>query len=109
MNDYSKQDLLRLCAKTCPDSHQVIAAVARILHKLKISKEAEELYIASLLLDPLSPDGLRCYSLMLAEAGNWPLACKYISRVESHSLSYSAAKSEKGKRFKSFIIIFCCC
>jgi tetratricopeptide (TPR) repeat protein len=83
--------------KACPDSQQVLGVVARLLHKLRVSKQAEELYLGALLLDPLSADALRGYALMLAEAGNWQLACKYISRVESHSLSYSAAKTEKGK------------
>lgn len=76
---------------------------------MRVSKQAEELYLGALLLDPLSADALRGYALMLAEAGNWPLACKYISRVESHSLSYSAAKTEKGDHllFISFELISC--
>ena len=96
VGEYAYHKLIRECARNFANSTMVIGNAARYLHVIKISKSGEELYLAALLLDPLNPEALRGYALMLAEAGNFPLAFKYISRIQSSAVCYSIAKTEKG-------------
>merc|ERR1711991_256922 len=83
VKQYAGHALVRECATVCPNSSLVIGHAASYLARMQLPREAEELYVGSLLLNPITSDTLRGYALLLAEQGNLPTALRYISRVDS--------------------------
>ena len=55
--------------------------MAGYLHQLKLSRHAENFYIAALVLNPLQNAALRRYAHLLIENGDTHTAVKYLSRV----------------------------
>lgn len=94
MSDFRIVHVLIECAELCPESPLVLSLVGRIFHALRLHIQAEELYVGALLLNPMHPDGLRGYGILLAEKGNYNAASRYLSRVDESSTMYHMAKLE---------------
>jgi tetratricopeptide (TPR) repeat protein len=94
MSDFRIVHVLIECAELCPESALVLSLVGRIFHALRLHTQAEELYVGALLLNPMHPDGLRGYGILLAEKGNYNAASRYLSRVDESSTMYHMAKLE---------------
>ena len=93
---YNLQKLTRESTAQCPDSPAVIAQTAKLMARMRLSKESEELFLAALLLNPMSPDALRSYALFLCERGQHRVALRYLSRIDSHSPVHNPSLLEKG-------------
>lgn len=83
-------------AVTCKDSPTILSQVAMYFNRLKYIEQAEQLYIAALLIDPLHAEANRGYAHILIQKSNYQAANRYFVRVYSHSLCYSIVKAEQG-------------
>ncbi len=83
-------------AISCRDSPTILSQVAMYYNRLKYIEQAEQLYIAALLIDPLHAEANRGYAHILIQKSNYQAANRYFVRVYSHSLCYSIVKAEQG-------------
>jgi len=94
--EYENFDVMKGYATACPDSPAVLAQVALYYNRLKYIEQAEQLYIAALMLDPLHPEANRGYAHVLIQKSNFNAAHRYFVRVPESSISYSIVKTEMG-------------
>jgi tetratricopeptide (TPR) repeat protein len=83
-------------AVLCKDSPTILSQIAMYYNRLKYMEQAEQLYIAALLIDPLHAEANRGYAHVLIQKSNFQAANRYFVRVYSHSLCYSIVKAEQG-------------
>ena len=83
-------------AVACRDSPRVLNQVALYYNRLKYIEQAEQLYIAALMLDPLHTEANRGYAHVLIQKANYQAANRYFVRVRESSASYSIVKTEMG-------------
>jgi len=94
--EYENLDVMKGYATACPDSPAVLSQVALYYNRLKYIEQAEQLYIAALVLDPLHPEANRGYAHVLIQKSNFNAANRYFVRVPESSISYSIVKTEMG-------------
>ena len=58
-------------ANMCPENEVVLAQVAKLLHRICYTRQAEQIFIGALLLNPLGHFALRGYAHLLIEKGNY--------------------------------------
>ena len=83
-------------AISCRDSPVILSQVAMYYNRLKYIEQAEQLYIAALLLDPLNAEANRGYAHVLIQKANYNAANRYFVRVSEHSVAFSIVKTEQG-------------
>jgi tetratricopeptide (TPR) repeat protein len=83
-------------AITCKDSAPILSQVALYYNRLKYIEQAEQLYIAALLIDPLYAEANRGYAHLLVQKSNFIAANRYFVRVPETALCYSLVKTELG-------------
>ena len=83
-------------AIACKDSAPILSQVALYYNRLKYIEQAEQLYIAALLIDPLYPEANRGYAHLLVQKSNFIAANRYFVRVPETALCYSLVKTEQG-------------
>ena len=94
--EYENLDVMKGHAVTCRDSPTILSQVALYYNRLKYIEQAEQLYIAALLLDPLHSEANRGYAHVLIQKSNFNAANRYFVRVPESSISYSIVKTEMG-------------
>ena len=80
----------------CESSPTILSQVAMYYNRLKYIEQAEQMYMAALLIDPLHAEANRGYAHVLIQKSNFQAANRYFVRVSSHSLCYSIVKAEQG-------------
>jgi len=80
--------------KRAPENPEILAQVALYLHQIRYTKQAEELFIGALLLNPLYVPALRGYAHLLTEKGNLQYAHRYLCRISSEHIAYDVTRLE---------------
>ena len=80
--------------KRAPENPEILAQVALYLQQIKYVKQAEELFIGALMLNPLYVPALRGYAHLLSEKGNFQYAHRYLCRISSDHIAYDVTRLE---------------
>ena len=95
-DECEKLRVVKSLLASCIDAPVPFAYCGQYLHKLKYLDEAEDVYVAALLLDPLCNEANRGLAHLLVERGNPHAASRYFVRVSDTSAAYSMVKAEQG-------------
>ena len=68
---YHRAKRITQLANMCPESEVVLAQVAKFLHRIRYTRQSEQIFIGALLLNPLGHFALRGYAHLLIEKGNY--------------------------------------
>lgn len=77
-----------------PENSTILAQAGMYFHKLRFVKQAEQMYVGSLMINPLGSDGLRGYAHLLLEQENYQSVLRYLSRVPDNSACYPITRTE---------------
>lgn len=80
--------------KRAPENPEILSQVAMYLHRIRYIKQAEELFIGALLLNPLYVPALRGYGHLLSEKGNFQCAHRYLCRISNEHIAYDVTRLE---------------
>lgn len=92
--EYSHVESVRDIVSRCTHSPEVLAQLGSAYHKLRYLSEAELCYTGALLLDPVCPEALRGFAILLTEKKKYSIASRYLQRIPESSPIYPISRTE---------------